>query len=476
MRNWLTEEGATDRTAQDEKRTRVAVVHCKAGKGRSGSMAISYLMTHDGWSKEAAIQQFTDRRMRPGFGAGISIPSQKRWLDYVDRWANKGGRMYVERPIEVAEVHVWGLREGTKIEIEGYIEEGRKIKNFHTFEASEQDDIEQTYDPVQVNANTQAEKPGFASIVSEVVTKRMLKHAAKQARARSSSPIQSNSPLPTDQSPALPAQTPAIHATPTSTPSSASTLKPPENPVTHMESASTKSSKSVASAASNGFNGPPPPRPPTFTSTSAETRTNTIFRPSHPILLPTSDINLAVEQRRGWNTVTCVAHVWFNCYFEGNGPENWAALHSSTSTDHLTRMDTEGREATDGTNEEYRAQRITPKPDDSGVFTINFDAMDGIKGSSRKGTRAFDRVAVVWKAAATEPIPSRSAFTKERTQAPDLVVIPEPGLGTEVSGEQPADFEGDSSMPTSLDAEENLEERDSDSEDGAEGIKRGVIG
>merc|ERR1712093_318691 len=70
----------------------------------------------------------------------------------------------------------------------------------------------------------------------------------------------------------------------------------------------------------------------------------------------------------GWTMVTAVAHVWFNCFFEGNGPEQGG------------------------------------KPDDNGVFDIEWDKMDGIKGSSRKGARAFDRMSVDWKGGnKTEP-------------------------------------------------------------------------
>jgi len=87
--------------------------------------------------------------------------------------------------------------------------------------------------------------------------------------------------------------------------------------------------------------------------------------------------------------VTSVAHVWFNVFFEGNGPEQ------------------------------------NGKPDDSGVFSIDFDAMDGIKGSSRKGTKCFDRISLVWKAA-----------------QPEIRVIKEPKQGEPVAEARPADWKG----------------------------------
>lgn len=99
MRNWLED---------DSGKERVVVVHCKAGKGRSGTVACSYMISEQGWTVEDALRRFTAKRMRSGFGAGVSIPSQLRWVAYVDRWS-KHGKIYTERLIEVVEVHVWGL-------------------------------------------------------------------------------------------------------------------------------------------------------------------------------------------------------------------------------------------------------------------------------------------------------------------------------------------------------------------------------
>ncbi|KAJ6256903.1 hypothetical protein Dda_7786 [Drechslerella dactyloides] len=117
---------------------KVAVVHCKAGKGRTGTVTCSYLISEEGWSKEDALERFTKKRMRPQFGAGVSIPSQLRYVDYVAQWVSpKYNKIYVERSIEIAEVHVWGLRENVKIAILGYVDEGKTIKNFHSFTKEE---------------------------------------------------------------------------------------------------------------------------------------------------------------------------------------------------------------------------------------------------------------------------------------------------------------------------------------------------
>ncbi|PWY71928.1 hypothetical protein BO83DRAFT_378912 [Aspergillus eucalypticola CBS 122712] len=129
MRNWihrLDEPGTKE--MKDKKKDRVAVVHCKAGKGRSGTVACSYLISQEGWKADDALQRFTERRMRVGFGAGVSIPSQLRWVGYVDQWTNQMGKKYIERPVEIVEVHV---------AVEGFEDQGKKIKKYHLFHRSE---------------------------------------------------------------------------------------------------------------------------------------------------------------------------------------------------------------------------------------------------------------------------------------------------------------------------------------------------
>ena len=269
MRDWL--------KGPDTQVGRVVVVHCKAGKGRSGTAACSYLISEEGWTVEDALFRFTTRRMRSGFGAGISIPSQLRWIRYVDRWT-KHRKLYVERQVEIVEVHVWGLRDGVKVAVEGYVDEGRTIKNFHTFHRHE----------------------------------RII--------------VEGNDPL--------------------------SAVSPTSSSATSLTFSDTK------------FQSSEPQRQDTNKSLEAGGNA-VIFRPSHPIILPSNDINIDLERRNkaayGWTMVTSVAHVWFNTFFEGHGPEN------------------NGNATNDG------------------VFEISWDAMDGIKGSARKGTKALDRLAVLWR-------------------------------------------------------------------------------
>ncbi|KAL8942784.1 MAG: hypothetical protein Q9216_001469 [Gyalolechia sp. 2 TL-2023] len=301
MRDWL--------KGPDTEVGRVVVVHCKAGKGRSGTAACSFLISEEGWTAEDALFRFTTRRMRSGFGAGVSIPSQLRWIRYVDEWT-KHRKLYVERQIEVVEVHVWGLRDGVKVAVEGFIDEGRTIKNFHTFHRHERIIVEGTDPTSTVSAYSNSE---------------------------SSLPLSDGKFKPSD--------------------------------LQHQDTL-----KSIE-AGGNAV----------------------VFRPSDPLILPTNDINIDLERRNkaayGWTMVTSVAHVWFNTFFEGKGPEN------------------NGHAASDG------------------VFEIAWEAMDGIKGSARKGTKALDRLAVVWR------VVNGTKGTPQLTQ-----IITEPREGEPVPETKAADW------------------------------------
>ncbi|KAL1621193.1 Telomerase protein component 1 [Diplodia seriata] len=319
MRNWL-----------QAHKDNVAVVHCKAGKGRSGTVSCSYLIAEEGWKVEDALKRFTERRMRPSFGPGVSIPSQLRWVNYVDRWT-KSGKVYVERQIEILEVHAWGVRNGVKVSIDGFVDEGKVIKTFHTFSRAER----------QILKGAVKDTGSLADMVNEVLAQRKLEKAAKEDQTSGSS-------TPTDRK------------------------ANKELPQTQEEQESESDSPSEHG--------------------------DIIFKPSKPVVLPTSDINIDFERRNsamyGYTMVTSVAHVWFNTYFEGNGPEQ------------------------------------NGKADASGTFELEWDKMDGIKGSSRKGTRAFDKIAVVWR-----------AIPDSETGHPD-VVITEPKVGEDVPQSKPADWKG----------------------------------
>lgn len=259
MRNWLCGGGDDNNDG-----TKVAVVHCKAGKGRSGTVVCSYLISQQGWSAQDALNRFTERRMRVGFGPGVSIPSQLRWVEYVDRWTNELGKTYVERPVEILEIHLWGLRDGLKVEVEGYVDEGQKIKRFHRFHGHERTAASGDEGTPPVSHDDQAatskddeDKAGYEPA-----------DAGRVSDDKSSASFESRA------------------------------LTPPE-PIT----------KTVAS-----FSG--------SSNTKPSDSSAVVLRPRKRIVLPTSDVNIDFERRSvasytSWTVVTSVAHVWFNAYFEG---------------------------------------------------------------------------------------------------------------------------------------------------------------
>jgi hypothetical protein len=242
--------------------------------------------------------------MRVGFGNGVSIPSQLRYVGYIDKWANEMGKQYVERPVEILEVHIWGLRDGVKVAVEGYVDEGKKIKCVHLFHRNERTIVED-------GGSTPEEQD--AGKGNNVTT-----------------------PNPTSN-PKL------------------------ENPLPSSATWSPNVSGSDVSGSS---------------SSAGNSISAIIFRPNKPIIVPSSDVNIDFERRSkasytGFAVVTSIAHIWFNPYFEG-GAEH-----------------------------------------DSGVFETEWDAMDGIKGSARKGIRALDKLKVVWRYPAAETVEASAASKRK---------------------------------------------------------------
>lgn len=301
------------------------VVHCKAGKGRSGTAATSYLISEEAWSVNDALQRFTERRMRHGFGQGVSIPSQLRWINYVDTWT-QFNKVYVERPVEIIEIHVWGIRDGVKMAVEGYIEEGRKIKTLHVFQKGER----YLENSAKKNAN------GHMSEHHEVPTND-IKHTTSDATKTIDTKNQ---------------HLPAIN---------------------QRELNSTEIGGNAV-----------------------------IFRSANPILVPTSDVCIDIERRTrasyGLTMVSAVAHVWFNVFFEGLVDP---AIRNPSSASYGT---------------------------DSGVFEIEWDALDGLKGSSKKGTRALDKIAIVWRT------------VEKKSELANTINVPKPGEA--VPETKPANWQG----------------------------------
>ena len=315
MRDWLLESkpqvGADNTEGDVGHGGRVVVVHCKAGKGRSGTMACAYLISHCGWAPTEALKRFTQQRMRSGFGEGVSIPSQLRYVHYVDQWT-KQNKIYIEREIEILELRIWGLREGVKIAVNSYICEGKIIKTFHVFSEQERTSL----DAGTSEAAATTGKPGATA-----------------------------------------ASTEEFASSPTTAPS--------------------------YSSCPGGK----------MAQTTSDHMTNALLRPATPLIIPTSDINIDFERRTfpskysSISMVTSVAHVWFNAFFEA----------------YPGALD--------------------------GSFEIDWDQMDGIKGSLRKGSRILDKLSVKWR---VQPSSQAGDMTADEGSSGGDGIIPERTSGEEV--------------------------------------------
>ncbi|KAJ4217001.1 Telomerase protein component 1 [Fusarium oxysporum] len=294
-------DAVTEAQRKEKRDKRVVVVHCKAGKGRSGTVSCSYLIAEEGWKPEDALARFTERRMRPRFGAGVSIPSQLRWISYVERWT-KGGKKYTDRPIEIPEIHVWGLRNGVKVDIEGFADEGKKIDVFHTFKKEER---------VVVDPKA-PEESGISDMIWEMAGYSVTKQKEK-------APDEAHFSEATN-----PGETPSSTAEEKEHIGKAKTIKRKGTEMLHKVSPA-GSHKGVERTKNDSAT----------SSKTDVTEANSdeepggmavILRPKAPIRIPNSDVNISVERRNktpksmGLTMVTAVAHVWFNTFFEGQGP------------------------------------------------------------------------------------------------------------------------------------------------------------
>lgn len=313
---------------------RIAVIHCKAGKGRTGSMACYYLIGDCGYTAIDAMAMFTAKRMKSGF-EGVSIPSQRRYVRYTELWAREFQKEYRDRPVEVLEIHVNGLRNGVQVEVCGFTEGGKKIERYHRFGRHEATIVDE--------GNTRSRK---ASSIDSLAS-------SKSSTSTSSKATSEKSFVPAVRDQAFLDFVKGMN--PRYLPGFIQGMNPFQSSLgSDLSSSTSKVNVNIA----------PNSKPPTAATADeaalAPSRygPDVILRPQSRLILPNSDININLEQRVtpiGVQIGTSVAHFWFNPYFEGG------------------------------------------RTDDSGFFEMEWSGFDGINGTHAKGVQALDRARVIWR-------------------------------------------------------------------------------
>lgn len=438
--------GPRDNKKEDHKKTdRVVVVHCKAGKGRSGTMACSYLIAECGWTPQQALDRFTERRMRPKFGNGVTIPSQLRWVGYVDRWTRHGKPTYVDRPVEIVEIHFRGLRHGVKLAVEGYVDEGKQIHVFHTFKNGERYVVEgdapgggglvdlmsdmagafggggnnnnngskgiSTQNSSRSNSST-FDRPDLQA--GKIRRPKTDFQVGNDNNSKNSSSYPS---LITNNDPSLSVDIEQLQGKSESTPA--------------LDAKGTSATSSTTASQAQTQN--QKQQPFRYAAHDEPGGQAVIFKPQQPIRVPNSDVNISIERRNkttasmGLTMVTSVAHVWFNTFFEGNGPEQ------------------------------------NGRPDDSGVFVLDWDKLDGIKGSSQKGSRAAEQISVVWRHVTEEGEKTGTGKGPDAVGATKEDAAQDLSTGADVPQMRPADWAGNNGGDPDANKHLGLRREDPDS-------------
>lgn len=98
-----------------ESNENVIVIHCKAGKGRTGLMVSSFLGYNKNFDMEGALKYFGD--IRTYNGKGVTIPSQIRFTSYFQEYINdiRAGKAIVTPTLLLKEVKIF-VGNGRKLE------------------------------------------------------------------------------------------------------------------------------------------------------------------------------------------------------------------------------------------------------------------------------------------------------------------------------------------------------------------------
>eukprot|EP00003_Mantamonas_plastica_P013540 TRINITY_DN2361_c1_g2_i5.p1 TRINITY_DN2361_c1_g2~~TRINITY_DN2361_c1_g2_i5.p1 ORF type:complete len:326 (+),score=129.02 TRINITY_DN2361_c1_g2_i5:204-1181(+) len=106
-------QSAQDWLDADEKN--IVVVHCKAGKGRAGTM-ISALMVHIGRFDDPEESLNFFGRQRTSNGKGVTIPSQRRFVHYYGDYLKNG--MPRPQTLKLCQFRLYGLPKSLKKKFE----------------------------------------------------------------------------------------------------------------------------------------------------------------------------------------------------------------------------------------------------------------------------------------------------------------------------------------------------------------------
>ncbi|KAK9470863.1 protein-tyrosine phosphatase-like protein [Dipodascopsis tothii] len=252
-----------------------AILHCKAGKGRSGTMFCSYLIAQHGWTAQEALAHFTSRRMKSGFGEGVSILSQRRWVKYVETWARDPAREYRDVTVAVREIRIHNPDNNLEITISGFKEHGRKIVPEYVF--AEDDLVDQRLPRPATPART--------PVVSPAATPR-----------------------------ATPRTSPSVASTLSSSPRHKRQESPPPRDAAkddiYGKNGSLRRQPSLDHDQHHWHHEHP---------NDAPDNTVFVYRPKADVVL-TADINVTVEKHKygpaGLSFLTATSFAWFNVFFE----------------------------------------------------------------------------------------------------------------------------------------------------------------